>query len=200
MQVEHSGDGRNWVAKQTVPEVGGSGGAAILAGQVSTAYGYDNGTLPSLPFVRLKVRLTTTTSAHVKVYATGRDHAQPPRLRILDTVAYAGGWALSQHGYHRCMEHAATETAKLACKQKYLCHTDLHECRQKAHSVEAKQKCYEACDDPATNSWALAIQQQQKLGVAEPLVATIENKPAGSPNDADHDDEDAGKKSPWDKN
>jgi hypothetical protein len=73
--VQHSADGRNWVSKVVsggtdVPQITVS---SLSAGQNSYP-GYDDGSMPSLAFVRLRTDFSTSTSAaaHVRVYVTGR--------------------------------------------------------------------------------------------------------------------------------
>lgn len=229
VQIEHCGDGRSWVSKQSAPEVGGVGGASVTAGQVSTAYGYDSGVLPSLPYVRLRVRLATTTSAHVAVLVTGRDHAQLPRLRILDTVAYSGGWTLRQFGYKSCVENAQGFWDLELCKHKYICNDpNFERCLEKASmksgyaKVVAKEKCIDKCDPAAPNYWAQAVQEQAKKAKAvaygevvpgtvilgEVVPASVvygEILPGGSPAhhgpavDQGGDEEQSPKQSPWEK-
>lgn len=69
-QIEHSADGRNWINKNGTAEVNG---ATVATGQTNVAAGSDTGSSPSLGFVRVRVQLTTTASAHVKIWVTGRD-------------------------------------------------------------------------------------------------------------------------------
>jgi hypothetical protein len=78
--VEHSADGRTWLPKsRSASEIGGGKPTLTnplinLQGGGQTAhFGYDAGSVPSLGLVRLKVDLGSTTSAHVRVYVTGRN-------------------------------------------------------------------------------------------------------------------------------
>ena len=68
--IEHSADGRNWAAKNTTAEILNQ---ATNNAQTKSYFGSDTGGSPSLGFVRIAVSLTTTTSAHVKIWVTGRD-------------------------------------------------------------------------------------------------------------------------------
>lgn len=72
VRIEHSGDGLNWTDKNTTAEIDA---VAIDTGLTNKAYGSDSGTTPSLGFVRLALTITTTTSAHVKLWVTGRDES-----------------------------------------------------------------------------------------------------------------------------
>lgn len=72
VRIQHSGDGLNWVNKNATAEVNG---VAINPSATNTAYGSDAGATPSLGFVRLALTLTTSTSAHVKLWVTGRDES-----------------------------------------------------------------------------------------------------------------------------
>ena len=69
-QIEHSADGRNWSNKNVAAEIL-TATAAINATNV--AFGSDTGSSPSLGFIRVRVQLTTSTAAHVKLWVTGRD-------------------------------------------------------------------------------------------------------------------------------
>jgi hypothetical protein len=74
VQIEHSGDGRNWVAKNGTAEISAK---TITASTTTTLAGNDAGTTPSAAFVRLTVYLGGTASpqAHVKIYVCNRDQA-----------------------------------------------------------------------------------------------------------------------------
>jgi len=74
VQMQHSGDGRNWVNKNTNPEINAQ---TITVGATTTLAGSDAGTTPSGGFVRLTVWLPggTTPSAHVRIYVCNRDQA-----------------------------------------------------------------------------------------------------------------------------
>ena len=72
VRIQHSGDGLNCVNKNASAEVNG---VAINPSATNTAYGSDAGATPSLGFVRLALTLTTSTSAHVKLWVTGRDES-----------------------------------------------------------------------------------------------------------------------------
>jgi len=71
VQVEHSCDRRNWIAKNVSAEINA---AALTQGSTTQAWGYDDGTRPTLAFVRLKITMSTSTLAHLKLYVTGRDN------------------------------------------------------------------------------------------------------------------------------
>lgn len=69
-QLEHAGDARAWVAKATSPEVPTT---ALSATTTTTlAVGYDDGSLPSMGFVRIRFSLSSasTYSVHVKCTVT----------------------------------------------------------------------------------------------------------------------------------
>jgi hypothetical protein len=68
VQVEHSGDGAHWTNKNATSEINASPG-----GDLAYLWGGDDGTAPSLPFVRLRISLTVSTPALVKVYVALRD-------------------------------------------------------------------------------------------------------------------------------
>lgn len=71
--IEHSADGLNWTAKTPgTPEINA---ATIQQDTTNLAYGSDGGSSPSLGLVRLSVTIATSTSAHVKLWVTGRDQA-----------------------------------------------------------------------------------------------------------------------------
>lgn len=85
VQVEHSSDGRNWVPKNvnggtpptTVAEINAVGiTAGVTNSDVRFTFssdGSDTAPRPLLPLVRLRVRLTTTVTAHVKISVCGHD-------------------------------------------------------------------------------------------------------------------------------
>jgi len=70
LRLEQSCDRRNWIAKNSVDEVT----CTTTQGSTTQAWGSDDGTKATLAFVRLKLTLSTSTIAHVRVYATGRDN------------------------------------------------------------------------------------------------------------------------------
>jgi hypothetical protein len=71
VQIEHSGDGRNWVAKNGSAEIPAT---SIPASATTVLAGSDSGSSPSLGFVRLRLTLSQSIAVgHVKVYVTGRD-------------------------------------------------------------------------------------------------------------------------------
>jgi hypothetical protein len=70
VQIEHSADGVNWIAKSGTAEIAA---ADLTAGSTEVAYGYDPGTSPTLGLVRLSLTIATSTMAHVKLWVTGRD-------------------------------------------------------------------------------------------------------------------------------
>jgi hypothetical protein len=72
VQIEHSADQRNWKDKNTNAEINNPASSISSTSTVSSV-GSDAGTNASLPFVRLRVVMTTTARAHVKVFACGRD-------------------------------------------------------------------------------------------------------------------------------
>lgn len=72
VQIEHSADQRNWSSKNGTPEINNPASSISTTATVSSV-GSDSGSNASLPFIRLRVRMTTTARAHVKVYACGRD-------------------------------------------------------------------------------------------------------------------------------
>jgi hypothetical protein len=74
LALEHSCDGRNWVAKN----ISGAdiSGQALLATATNSFFASDAGTVPFMGFVRIRVALGGTSPvAHVKVHLTGRDDA-----------------------------------------------------------------------------------------------------------------------------
>jgi len=73
VQIYHSSDGRNWLAKSATAEIGGSPAITLVANSQMSYFGYDTGTIPSLGLVQLKVSLGASSGAHVRVYVTGRD-------------------------------------------------------------------------------------------------------------------------------
>ena len=82
VSIQHSSDGRVWMAKSAhtlygvgpgSPEIGNTVGINLVAGQTSY-FGMDQGTIPTLAFVQLTVSLTGAgTGAHVRLYVTARD-------------------------------------------------------------------------------------------------------------------------------
>jgi hypothetical protein len=72
VQIEHSADQRNWKSKNGTPEIDDPASSILTSSAVSSV-GSDSGSNASLPFVRLRVRMTTTARAHVKIYVCGRD-------------------------------------------------------------------------------------------------------------------------------
>jgi hypothetical protein len=73
VQIEHSADGRNWVAKNGTAEIPST---LISTTATTVLTGSDSGSSPSLGFVRLKLMLPIGgpgTATHVKLYVTGRD-------------------------------------------------------------------------------------------------------------------------------
>jgi len=71
VQLEVSGDGRNFTAKNGTAEINGAT-ITVGSGQISSL-GTDAGTTPSLGFARLKVTLGgSTPKVHVRIYACGR--------------------------------------------------------------------------------------------------------------------------------
>lgn len=72
VQIEHSADGRLWLNKSSTAEIGGSSAITPPASSQTPYFGYDAGTIPNLGFVRLRVDLGASASAHVRLYVTGR--------------------------------------------------------------------------------------------------------------------------------
>ncbi len=74
VQIEMSGDGRNWVKKNGTAEINAQ---PLTAGATTTVAGNDAGTTPSGGLVRLTVWLggTASPSAHVRIYVCNRDQA-----------------------------------------------------------------------------------------------------------------------------
>lgn len=70
VQIEHSADRRNWHSKNATAEINN---LPLYRASTSSAAGSDSGATVLLPFVRLRVRLQTTTQAHVKLHFCGRD-------------------------------------------------------------------------------------------------------------------------------
>jgi hypothetical protein len=74
VQIQHSGDGRNWVNKNPAAEING---APIGAGMTAVASGSDGGTNPALGLIRLAVSLAAIGAAppgaHVRIWACGRE-------------------------------------------------------------------------------------------------------------------------------
>jgi hypothetical protein len=78
--IEHSADGRNFLATKTNTAVPtGSGDisiATLAANAINTRWGSNDSTAPLLNYVRFRMYFTnTTTSAHVRVLVTQRDQA-----------------------------------------------------------------------------------------------------------------------------
>jgi hypothetical protein len=75
VQIEHSGDGRNWLKKNAA---GAEINAVVVGvGATTSAAGNDPGTVPTAAFVRLTVWIGggAGNSAHVKIYVCNRDQA-----------------------------------------------------------------------------------------------------------------------------
>jgi hypothetical protein len=72
-RIVHSGDGQSYVAKRPAPEVPAT--ALAITGSNSLPLGYDDGTLPSLAFVRVNMTLAGTglVSSHVVCTITGNN-------------------------------------------------------------------------------------------------------------------------------
>lgn len=70
VQIEHSVDQRNWLAKNGTAEIN----AVSVSVATPSVFGGDTSSTGSLGFVRLAITLGgTTPTAHVKVWVTGRD-------------------------------------------------------------------------------------------------------------------------------
>jgi len=72
VQIEHSGDGRNFGNKNAAAEIPAT---SIPPSATTSLIGSDSSTIPTLPFARLRVVLGGSGSlvGHIKVYACGRD-------------------------------------------------------------------------------------------------------------------------------
>jgi hypothetical protein len=75
VQIQHSGDGRNWENLNTVfPEIDD---VVLGSNQTIVSYGYDNTAIPTQSFVRLAIWMTengaSAPNAHIEVWACGRD-------------------------------------------------------------------------------------------------------------------------------
>lgn len=71
--IEASNDRRNWVQKSTTPEVDN---ASLSSSGANVFVGTDDGTIPTMAYVRLRLKLAgTDPSAHVRVIACLRDDA-----------------------------------------------------------------------------------------------------------------------------
>lgn len=71
LQLEHSGDGRNWLNMNTTAEINA---VSISVSAVNSMIGVDSGSVPTLAFVRARVQLGGgATGARVKVHACLRD-------------------------------------------------------------------------------------------------------------------------------
>jgi len=103
-QIQHSADGINWIDKRTAAEVPPQNvlnGSSATPTTVVLSPGYDDGTTPSLAFVRLRFNLTTSgvgsaspMSAKIKTWVTCNDlnearFVQHDRQRWLEHVARA---------------------------------------------------------------------------------------------------------------
>jgi hypothetical protein len=86
VQIFHSSDGRNWLAKNAtgVPlvagpaELGGSSGFTLSTSGVNNFHGFDpvpggTGVIPGLALVQLGISLGVSTGAHVRIHVTARD-------------------------------------------------------------------------------------------------------------------------------
>ncbi len=81
VQLETSGDGRNWSNKNPTPEIDA---VSTPAGQVTAAYGYDPGNFPAPALLRLRIKLgiDIASAARVRVYVrqTPGNYVNPARL------------------------------------------------------------------------------------------------------------------------
>lgn len=87
VQIEHSADGRNFVNKGSAAIVGpgtGPGLGGLTAFVTNVLTGVDQGLLPSLGFVRLKIG--SDVDAHVKVHVTMRDQSGGGGSSIMSPV------------------------------------------------------------------------------------------------------------------
>jgi hypothetical protein len=71
VQIYHSADQINWLAKNATAEINAKNTATATT---NVFFGSDGGTVPSLGFVRLSITIATSTQAHVKLWVTGRDN------------------------------------------------------------------------------------------------------------------------------
>jgi hypothetical protein len=85
VQIEESGDGRNWISKNVNPEINN---ASMAVNTTSVVFGSDTGTAPSARLVRLRVSLNATAGvpdAHLKIWMCGRDKGKGRAARPLPT-------------------------------------------------------------------------------------------------------------------
>ena len=72
VQIFHSTDARNWIARSlSASPVGDILPATNLV--AGSYFGYDNGQKPMLAYVQLQITMPALMGAHVRIYATGRD-------------------------------------------------------------------------------------------------------------------------------
>jgi len=75
--VEHSAEGRNFLPKLPAPAAPEIVNQPIKPTATSQAWGYDDGSLPSLDLVRLKIAVSPSAlPCHVRVYVTTRDQGR----------------------------------------------------------------------------------------------------------------------------
>lgn len=81
VQLETSGDGRNWVNKNPTPEIDA---ASTPPGSVTSVLGFDVGNFPGLALLRLRITLgiMSTSTARVRVFVrqTPGNYVLPSRL------------------------------------------------------------------------------------------------------------------------
>jgi hypothetical protein len=75
LQIEHSGDGRNWSNKAAAAELT-FGNGSLGVGVTNKLGALDAGTIPALGLVRIRLTLGgTSPAAHIKLNICGRDDA-----------------------------------------------------------------------------------------------------------------------------
>jgi len=71
LAIENSSDQRNWVPKSATPEIANE---SLSNTQTNVEVASDDGSTPSLAYVRLAITLAgTNPTAHVKIHVCGRD-------------------------------------------------------------------------------------------------------------------------------
>ena len=73
VQIQHSGDGRNWLPKYSGNGEISAPSNVAAAPSVASLVGFDQGATPSLALLRLAITLVAPcTAANVRISATGR--------------------------------------------------------------------------------------------------------------------------------
>jgi len=101
VQVQNSADRKHYINKNSSPEIS----QAISIGQITTFAGYENGTKPSLRYVRLAISLVTTARAHVKLLVTTRDQGVGDETREAAPGRDDGHQAHKAKGPHGAQDH-----------------------------------------------------------------------------------------------